>query len=106
MPVPKVSFVRRLDNIQHCINLAQPEGYRTNRMTISLADHDEATCWNKTRYTRKERDQILLESAKSNLLKFSYFRITDFPSESSELFEKTFGQFLESLSLDKRFSHW
>ena len=92
-------------------------------MTISLADHDEATCWNKTRYTRKERDQILLESAISNLLKFSYFRITDFPSESSELFEKTFGvvlryplkamvlmnlrrgQFLESLSLDKRFSH-
>ena len=63
-------------------------------MTISLADHDEATCWNKTRYTRKERDQILLESAKSNLLKFSYFRITDFPSESSELFEKTFGVYI------------
>ena len=96
------------------------EGWSTNRMTISLADHDEATCWNKTRYTREERDQILLESAKSNLLKFSYFGITDFPSESSELFEKTFGvvlrnplkamvpmnsrggQFLQSLSLDKK----
>ena len=66
------------------------------RMTISLADHDEATCWNKTRYTREERDRILLESEKSNLLKFSYFGISDFPSESRELFEKTFGVVLRN----------
>ena len=102
-----------LENFVKC-----QDSWSTNRMTISLADHDEATCWNKTHYTREERDQILLESAKSNLLKFSYFGITDFPSESSELFEKTFGvvlrnplkamlpiktrggQFLESLPLD------
>lgn len=95
------------------------DSWSVNRMTVSLADHEEATCWNKTRYTRKERDQLLLASAKSNLLNFSYFGINEFPLDSGALFEETFGvvlrnpiqnlspveskagQFLESLKADK-----
>ena len=67
------------------------ESWSTNRMTVMLADHEDATCWNKTQYTRKERDSILLNSAKKTLKSMSYFGITEFISESGLLFEKTFG---------------
>ena len=95
------------------------DSWSVNRMTVSLADHEDATCWNKTRYTREERDQLLLASAKSNLLNFSYFGISEFLSDSGLLFEKTFGvllrdpiddlsptqsqagKFLKSLKVDK-----
>ena len=61
-----------------------------NRMTLSLADHELATCWDK-KYSREQRDQILLESAKSNLRNFSYFGVNEFFVESGLLFEETFG---------------
>ena len=95
------------------------DSWSINRMTLALANNDEATCWNKTRYTSEERDKLLLISAKSNLLNFSYFGISEFSEDSGMLFEKTFkvvlrspvqqlslniskaGQFIESLMLDK-----
>ena len=49
------------------------------------------TCWNRTQYTSEERDQMLLDSAKQNLLKFSFFGILEFQEESGWLFERTFG---------------
>lgn len=65
-------------------------------MTVSLADHKLATCWDKKKYSREERDQILLESAKSNLRNFSYFGLNEFLAESGPLFEKTFGFILRN----------
>ena len=65
-------------------------------MTLSLADHELATCWDKKRYSREQRDQILLESAKSNLHNFSYFGLSEFLKESGSLFEETFGLILKN----------
>ena len=90
-----------------------------NQMTISLADHELATCWDKKKYSCEQRDQILLESAKSNLRNFSYFGLNEFIAESGLPFEETFrvvfrnpiykqslnsshaGQFMNSLMLEE-----
>ena len=72
------------------------ESWSINRMTLSLADHELATCWDKKRYSREQRDQILLESAKSNLRNFSYFGLSEFLKESGSLFEETFGLILKN----------
>ena len=72
------------------------DSWSINRMTVSLADHKLATCWDKKKYSREERDQILLESAKSNLRNFSYFGLNEFLAESGPLFEKTFGFILRN----------
>ena len=65
--------------------------WRKNRLTFALADSEQVTCWNRTQYTSKERGELLLESAKQNLLKFSFFGILEFQKESGWLFERTFG---------------
>ena len=62
-----------------------------NRMTLSLANNELATCWDKKKYSREQRDRILIESAKSNLRNFSYFGLNEFFVESGSLFEETFG---------------
>ena len=67
------------------------ESWSINRMTLMLADHELATCWDKKKYSREQKDRILLESAKSNLRKFSYFGINEFFVDSGSLFEETFG---------------
>ena len=72
------------------------ESWSINRMTLSLADHELATCWDKKKYSRKQRDRILLESAKSNLRNFSYFGLNEFLKESGSLFEETFGLILKT----------
>ena len=72
------------------------ESWSINRMTLSLADHELATCWDKKKYSRKQRDRILLESAKSNLCNFSYFGLNEFLKESGSLFEETFGLILKT----------
>ena len=65
--------------------------WRKNRLTLALADSEQVTCWNQTQYTSKERGKLLLESAKQNLLKLSFFGILEFQEESGWLFERTFG---------------
>ena len=65
--------------------------WRKNRLTLALADSELVTCWNRTQHTSEERDTLLLESAKQNLLKFAFFGILEFQEESGWLFEKTFG---------------
>ena len=72
------------------------ESWSINRMTLSLADHELATCWDKKRYSREQRDQILLASAKSVLCNISYFGLNEFIAESGSLFEKTFGLVLKN----------
>ena len=65
--------------------------WQNNRLTLALADSELVTCWNTTLYTSEERDKILLESAKQNLLKFAFLGILEFQEESGWLFERTFG---------------
>ena len=72
------------------------ESWSINRMTLSLADHKLATCWDKRKYSRDQRDRILLESAKSTLQNISYFGLNEFMAESGSLFEKTFGLTLKN----------
>jgi hypothetical protein len=72
------------------------ESWSINRITLSLADHELATCWDKKKYSREQRDRILLESAKSNLRNFSYFGLNEFLVESGSLFEETFGLILRN----------
>ena len=67
------------------------DAWSTNRQTVVLADIDEASCWSKSSYTQKERNKLLLDSAKHNLRKLSYFGLTEFQEESGDLFERTFG---------------
>ena len=72
------------------------DSWSINRMTLSLADNELVTCWDKKKYSREQRDRILLESAKSNLRKFSYFGLNEFIAESGSLFEETFGLILRN----------
>ena len=72
------------------------ESWSINRMTLSLADHELAICRDRKMYSRKQRDQILLASAKSNLRNISYFGLNEFIAESGLLFEATFGLILKS----------
>ena len=77
-----------LDNLTLEKFLRCTESWSVNRMTLSLADHELATCWDKKRYSHEHRDQILLASAKSNLRNFSYFGLNEFLKESGSLFER------------------
>ena len=65
-------------------------------MTLSLADHELATCWDKKKYSREQRDRILLASAKFTLRNISYFGLNEFIAESGLLFEKTFELILKN----------
>ena len=85
-----------LDNLTLEKFLRCTESWSVNRMTLSLADHELATCWDKKKYSRKQRDQILLASAKSTLSNISYFGLNEFIAESGLLFEKTFGLILKN----------
>ena len=84
--VEKFSVNLTLEKFSRCKG-----GWSVNRMTLALADHDVATCSDRTKYSREERDQLLLASAKSNLRKFSYFGLNEFIVDSGTLFERTFG---------------
>lgn len=55
-----------------------------------LADLTLVGCYNLTILSTKERDSILLESAKNNLRKMAYFGICENQTESGYLFESTF----------------
>ncbi|XP_067670214.1 heparan-sulfate 6-O-sulfotransferase 2-like [Haliotis asinina] len=61
-----------------------------NRQTRMLADLRLVNCYNETGMSEEERDRKLLESAKENLLKMSYFGLTDYQHLSQAVFEKTF----------------
>ncbi|PIK60652.1 Heparan-sulfate 6-O-sulfotransferase 3 [Apostichopus japonicus] len=69
-------------NCQH--NLAR------NRQVHMLADLTLVGCYNLSKYSPEERNAIMLESAKANLRRFSYFGLTEFQKESQYIFEETF----------------
>ena len=61
-----------------------------NRQTRMLADLTLVGCYNTTAMSQEQRDRIMLESAKQNLLNMSFFGLTEFQNETKHLFERTF----------------
>jgi len=62
-----------------------------NRQTRMLADLSLVDCYNSSSIKEpKERDRILLASAKTNLVKMAYFGLTDEQLRSQYIFEQTF----------------
>jgi len=61
-----------------------------NRQTRMLADLELVNCYNKTGMDSAKRDLIMLNSAKSNLERMSYFGMTEEQQISQYLFEETF----------------
>ncbi|KAI6651018.1 Heparan-sulfate 6-O-sulfotransferase 2 [Oopsacas minuta] len=62
-----------------------------NRMAKMLADLTSIKCNEDLLKNKEIVDEMMLQSAKSNLEKFAYFGLTEFQRESQGLFEKTFG---------------
>ena len=74
-----------LDEFMRCnYNLA------TNRQTRMLSNLTLINCYNHTSLDRNERDKIMLQSAKENLLKMDYFGLTEYQNYSQALFEYSF----------------
>lgn len=70
--------------------LSCESNWANNRQTLSIADLQVVSCFNKKTLPRQERERKLLQSAKKNLRKFAFFGITEYLVESSTLFENTF----------------
>lgn len=81
----------RWENVSLTSFLSCEENWANNRQTMMVADLESVGCFQKSLYTRQERDRLLLQSAKDNLDRFPYFGITEYTEESALLFEKTFG---------------
>ncbi|GFO45506.1 heparan-sulfate 6-o-sulfotransferase 2-like [Plakobranchus ocellatus] len=61
-----------------------------NRMTRMLANLSLSDCYRQTsNKTKKERDEIMLASAKANLASFAAFGLTEYPKETQALIEKS-----------------
>lgn len=61
-----------------------------NRQVRMLANLSKVNCYNRTGMSEKERNDIMLESAKENLLSMGFFGMTEFQLQSQKLFESTF----------------
>jgi hypothetical protein len=55
-----------------------------------LANLTKVNCYNTSAMDSELRDQIMLESAKENLLNMAYFGLTEFQRYTQRLFEETF----------------
>ena len=74
------------DKFMHC-----SFNWANNRQTIMLANLSSVDCLNpKSNMSHSERDTLLLESAKTNLMEMSFFGLTDYLAESCLLFERQF----------------
>ena len=61
-----------------------------NRMTRMLANLSLSDCYRpKSNKTQKERDEIMLASAKANLAQFTAFGLTEYPEETQALIGKS-----------------
>ncbi|KAJ8030605.1 Heparan-sulfate 6-O-sulfotransferase 2 [Holothuria leucospilota] len=67
-----------------------PHNLASNRQVRMLADLSLVGCYNLSKYSKEERNAIMLESAKTNLRRLSYFGLTEFQKESQYIFEETF----------------
>ena len=67
-----------------------PYNLATNRQTRMLSNLTLINCYNDTSFDKHERGEIMLQSAKANLLNMDYFGLTEYQTYSQELFEHTF----------------
>ena len=74
-----------LQNFMDC-----PHNWAMNRQTVMLADLEAAGCFNTSHINSKHREQLLLNSAKRNLEKISFFGLSEYMVESEQLFEHRF----------------
>ena len=65
--------------------------WANNRQTRMLADLESLGCYGNKLHPPKEKDRLMLESAKENLRNFAFFGLTEYQRESCVLFERTFG---------------
>ena len=61
-----------------------------NRQTRMLADLRLVNCYNTTGMSLEEREAIMLQSAKDNLQKLSFYGLTELQEESQYIFQDTF----------------
>ena len=66
-----------------------------NRQTRMLADLTLIGCYNSSVMSQKERDVLVLASAKENLRRTAFFGICENQTVSQYLFETTFGLFFK-----------
>jgi len=78
------------------------DSWANNRQTRMLADLRLVNC-DGTNMTSQQFDDVLLESAKHNLLKISFFGLTEEQKKSRIMFEKVFDlKFRKKFQLDLR----
>ncbi|CAL1547931.1 unnamed protein product [Lymnaea stagnalis] len=74
-------------------------------MTRMLANLSKVNCYNRTGMNEKLVQEIILQSAKENLLNVAFFGIVDEQEKTQFLFEQTFGiKFIENLK-QKEITH-
>ncbi|XP_045393790.1 heparan-sulfate 6-O-sulfotransferase 2-like [Lemur catta] len=67
-----------------------PYNLANNRQVRMLSDLTLVGCYNLSVMPEKQRNKVLLESAKSNLKHMAFFGLTEFQRKTQYLFEKTF----------------
>ncbi|KAM8752251.1 heparan-sulfate 6-O-sulfotransferase 2 isoform 1-T1 [Rhynchonycteris naso] len=67
-----------------------PYNLANNRQVRMLSDLTLVGCYNLSVMPEKQRNKVLLESAKSNLKDMAFFGLTEFQRKTQYLFEKTF----------------
>ncbi|XP_070114789.1 heparan-sulfate 6-O-sulfotransferase 2 isoform X2 [Equus asinus] len=67
-----------------------PYNLANNRQVRMLSDLTLVGCYNLSVMPEKQRNKVLLESAKTNLKHMAFFGLTEFQRKTQYLFEKTF----------------
>ena len=69
-----------------------------NRQTRMLANLSKVNCYNTSAISQAERDRIMLDSAKFNLVRMAFFGLVEFQTYTQFLFEHTLNiNFIEDL---------
>ncbi|KAK2888846.1 hypothetical protein Q8A67_014221 [Cirrhinus molitorella] len=71
--------------------MACPSNLANNRQTRMLADLSLVGCYNLSSMSEERRAELLLSSAKRNLLRMAFFGLTEYQRKTQFLFERTFG---------------
>ncbi|CAH1781425.1 unnamed protein product [Owenia fusiformis] len=67
-----------------------PYNLANNRQARMLADLSLAKCYDTSAMSKTERDKVILESAKQNLLDMAFFGLTEYQRYTQMMFEDTF----------------
>ena len=91
-----------LDKFMSCSS-----NWANNRQTLMLADLESVDCLNPYKFTQKEREARLLQSAKDNLREMIFFGISEYMMESGQLLQYRLSLQLPDLlkQKDLRFLH-